>query len=73
MTVTTDMPGMQFYTGNFINGTVTGKGVTYQKHGGFCLETQLYPDTPNQPGFPSCIVEKGKPFKSYTAFTFDIV
>jgi aldose 1-epimerase len=71
MTVTTDMPGMQFYSGNFINGVVTGKGVTYQKHSGFCLETQLYPDTINKPDFPSCIVTKDKPFKTYTAFKFE--
>jgi aldose 1-epimerase len=71
MTVTTDMPGMQFYSGNFINGSVTGKGVTYQKHSGFCLETQFYPDTVNKPNFPSCEVTKDKPFKSFTAFTFE--
>ncbi|MCL2499362.1 MAG: galactose mutarotase [Defluviitaleaceae bacterium] len=70
MTVTTDMPGMQFYSGNFINGSVTGKGITYQKHSGFCLETQLYPDTVNQPGFPSCVVTKDKPFKTFTSFRF---
>jgi aldose 1-epimerase len=71
MTVTTDMPGMQFYSGNFINGSVTGKGVTYQKHSGFCLETQLYPDTINKPNFPSCVVTKDKPFKSFTTFKFE--
>ncbi|MCL2364056.1 MAG: galactose mutarotase [Defluviitaleaceae bacterium] len=70
MTVTTDMPGMQFYSGNFIDGSVTGKGVTYQKHSGFCLETQLYPDTVNHPNFPSCVVEKGKPVRSFTTFAF---
>ncbi|MCL2187894.1 MAG: galactose mutarotase [Defluviitaleaceae bacterium] len=73
MTVTTDMPGMQFYSGNFIDGSVTGKGVTYQKHSGFCLETQLFPDTINQPNFPSCIVEKGKPVTSFTEFKFGTV
>ncbi|MCL2202353.1 MAG: galactose mutarotase [Defluviitaleaceae bacterium] len=71
MTVTTDMPGMQFYSGNFIDGAVTGKGVTYQKHSGFCLETQLYPDTINQPHFPSCVVTPDKPFRSFTAFKFE--
>jgi aldose 1-epimerase len=71
MTVTTDMPGVQLYTGNLINGAVTGKGVTYQRHSGCCLETQLYPDTINHAHFPSCIVEKGKPFVSYTAFKFE--
>lgn len=71
MTVTTDMPGMQLYTGNFINGLVTGKGVTYKRHSGFCLETQLYPDTINHANFPSCVVTRDKPFKSYTAFKFE--
>ena len=73
MTVTTDLPGMQFYTGNFINGSVTGKGIAFQKHSAFCLETQFYPDTPNQPGFPSCVIEKGTPQKSFTTYKFDLV
>ncbi|MCL1883500.1 MAG: galactose mutarotase [Defluviitaleaceae bacterium] len=71
MTVSTNSPGMQFYTGNFIDGTVTGKGVTYQKHSGFCLETQLFPDGINKPNFPSCIVKKGSPQKFYTEFAFE--
>ena len=70
MTVMTDSPGMQLYTGNFIDGTVTGKGVTYQKHSGFCLETQIFPDAINQPEFPSCVVTKGKTQKFYTEFAF---
>jgi len=70
MTLNTNSPGMQFYTGNFIDGTVKGKGVTYQKHSGFCLETQLFPDGINQPDFPSCIVTKGKTQSYYTEFKF---
>jgi aldose 1-epimerase len=71
MTVKTDSPGVQLYTGNFLDGTVKGKeGAVYQKHSAFCLETQFYPDTVNQPNFPSCIVEKGKPQKFYTEFVF---
>jgi len=62
---------MQLYTGNFIDGTVTGKGVAYQKHSGFCLETQLFPDSPNKPNFPSCVVKSGTPQKFYTEFAFD--
>ncbi|MCL1845834.1 MAG: galactose-1-epimerase [Defluviitaleaceae bacterium] len=71
MTVSTNSPGMQFYTGNFLDGTVTGKGVTYKKHSGFCLETQLFPDSINQPNFPSCVVKKGEPQKFYTEFAFE--
>ncbi|MCL2577140.1 MAG: galactose mutarotase [Defluviitaleaceae bacterium] len=70
-TVSTNSPGMQFYTGNFIDGTVSGKGVTYQKHSGFCLETQLFPDSINKPSFPSCVVKKGVPQKFYTEFAFE--
>jgi aldose 1-epimerase len=71
MTVNTDSPGIQLYTGNFLDGTVAGKGgVLHQKHSAFCLETQFYPDSVNQPTFPSCIVEKGKPQKFYTEFIF---
>lgn len=71
MTVNTNSPGMQLYTGNFIDGTVTGKGVTYQRHSGFCLETQFFPDGINKPHFPSCIVKKGTPQKFYTEFAFE--
>ena len=73
MTVSSNSPGMQLYTGNFIDGTVSGKGATYQKHSGFCLETQFFPDSPNHPGFPSCVVTKEKPQAYYTAFAFDVV
>jgi aldose 1-epimerase len=72
MTVRTNSPGMQLYTGNFIDGSVTGKGVAYAKHSGFCLETQLFPDTPNKPNFPSCVVKKDAPQKFYTEFGFKI-
>ena len=71
MTVSTNSPGMQLYTGNFLQGDVSGKGACYGKHSGFCLETQLYPDAINNPGFPSSIVEKGKPQKFYTEFIFE--
>jgi len=53
MDVLTSEPGVQFYTGNFLDGTITGKaGVAYQKHFGFCLETQHFPDSINHPNFP---------------------
>ncbi len=67
--VYTDMPGVQLYTANFIDGTEEGKdGVMLQKHHGFCLETQFYPDTPNQASFPQCTFDKGETFKSLTIF-----
>ena len=71
MTVYTDSPGIQLYTGNMLTGSVTGKGITYNKHSGFCLETQFYPDAVNKPNFPSCVVTKGKPQEFYTEFRFE--
>jgi len=62
----TDQPGVQFYTGNFIpqNDSLTGKdGAVYRKHGGFCLETQKFPDSINQPNFPTCVVRPGDSYK----------
>ena len=70
MTVSTNSPGIQLYTGNFLAGTV-GKGATYNKHSGFCLETQFYPDSINQPNFPSCVVTKDKPQEFYTEFKME--
>jgi len=71
MTVRTDSPGVQFFTGNFLNGTLQGKGgAYYHRHGGFCLETQIFPDAVNHPDFPSCVVEKGKPQTFFTEYHF---
>ena len=72
MTVKTNSPGMQLYTGNFLDGSVQGKGVTYQKHSGFCLETQFYPDAINKPEFPSPIITADKPQEFFTEFVFAI-
>lgn len=67
--VMSDLPGVQLYTGNFLDGTEMGKnGISLGKHYGFCLETQYYPDTPNQPTFPQCTFKKGEAFKSLTIF-----
>lgn len=67
----TTQPGVQLYTANHLNGKVAGiGGVLYPNHGGFCLETQHYPDSVNQPAFPSTILRPGQTFKSATAFTF---
>ncbi len=67
--VYTDLPGVQLYTGNFLNGNVPGKGgMPMIKHAGFCLETQFYPDTPNQPSFPQCTFKAGETYKTTTVF-----
>ena len=61
MEITTTEPGVQFYTGNFLDGTIKGKGGhVYQHRSGFCLETQHFPDSPNQPEFPSTILQAGR-------------
>jgi aldose 1-epimerase len=71
MQVWTTEPGMQFYTGNFLDGTKTGKsGKVYQRRFGFCFETQHYPDSPNQPSFPTTTLRKGQTFKSTTIYRF---
>jgi aldose 1-epimerase len=71
--ITTTEPGIQFYAGNFLDGTLKGKGGQVYKHRtGFCLETQHYPDSPNKPNFPSTILEPGKEYRSKTVFTFGV-
>lgn len=71
--VYTTQPGVQFYTGNFLDGTITGKsGHTYQRRSGFCLETQHYPDSPNHPDFPSTILRPGEEYKTRTIYKFGI-
>ena len=72
--VDTTEPGVQLYTGNFLDGTLRGKnGITYQHRYGFCLETQHYPDSPNQPDFPSTILRPGQIYRTRTAFKFSVV
>ena len=71
MQVWTTEPGMQFYTGNFLDGTLTGKsGKTYPRRSGFCFETQHYPDSPNHPSFPTTTLRKGATYKSTTIYKF---
>jgi aldose 1-epimerase len=71
MEVFTTEPGVQLYTGNFLDGTLTGKGgVVYKQHQAFCLETQHYPDSVNQPKFPSTILEPGKTYTQTTIYKF---
>jgi aldose 1-epimerase len=69
--VETTEPGVQLYTGNYLDGSLQGKaGLAYQKHAGFCLETQHFPDSVNQPGFPSVILRPGDVYNSTTIFRF---
>jgi aldose 1-epimerase len=70
MEVLTTEPGVQFYSGNFLDGTVKGVGGTYHKHYGFCLETQHFPDSVNRPNFPSTILEPGKTYRQTTIYRF---
>jgi len=69
----TDQPGIQLYTGNFLDGTVVGKGgKAYGKHFAFCLETQHFPDSPNHPNFPSTILEPGQTYRTTTVHKFSV-
>jgi aldose 1-epimerase len=69
--VWTTEPGMQFYTGNFLDGSIIGKGgKAYPRRSGFCLETQHFPDSPNQPAFPSTVLEPGREYRSSTVWKF---
>ena len=71
MKVSTTEPGVQFYTGNYLDGTITGKGgKVYQKNFGVCLETQHFPDSPNQPAFPTTVLRPGEIFSSTTVYEF---
>jgi len=73
LTVHTDQPGVQFYTGNFLDGSITGKsGRVYRHRYGFCLETQHFPDSPNQPAFPSTILQPGEAYQTRTVFAFGV-
>jgi len=73
MEVWTTEPGVQFYTGNFLDGTLTGKnGTVYNRRTGFCFETQHYPDSPNQPEFPSTVLRPGETYRSTTEYRFSV-
>jgi len=73
MEVLTTEPGVQFYTGNFLDGSARGKGnKPYNHRYGFCLETQHYPDSPNQPSFPTVLLKPGERFRSTTVYRFSI-
>jgi aldose 1-epimerase len=71
MDVLTTEPGVQFYTGNFLDGKITGKGgKVYAKRAGFCLETQHFPDSPNKPKFPSTVLRPGQRYDTTTVYRF---
>jgi aldose 1-epimerase len=71
MEVATTEPGLQFYTGNFLDGSITGKGgQVYKPRSGFCLETQHFPDSPNKPGFPSTVLKPGQKYRTTTIYKF---
>jgi aldose 1-epimerase len=72
MEVFTTQPGIQFYTGNFLDGTLknTRNGMKYVKHAALCLETQHFPDSPNQPAFPSTILKPGETYQQITVYKF---
>lgn len=71
--VLTSEPGVQLYTGNWLDGSAVGsEGRRFDAHAGVCLETQHYPDAPNQPAFPSAIVRPGHAFRSRTVFAFSV-
>ena len=69
----TTEPGVQFYSANFLDGTITGKqGRVYKRHYAFCLETEHYPDSPNHPSFPSTILRPGQTYRSRTIYKFSV-
>ncbi len=72
MTVKTDLPGVQLYCSGGLGSRRGKAGAEYAQYSGLCLETQLYPDSPNRPEFPSCILKKGDVFKSTTVYKFDV-
>jgi aldose 1-epimerase len=73
MEVYSTEPGVQFYSGNFLDGSITGKnGHVYEHRTGFCLETQHFPNSPNQPDFPSTILRPGETYRSRTVYAFSV-
>jgi len=71
--VFTDEPGIQFYSGNFLDGSLPSKsGGVYQQRTGFCLETQHYPDSPNQKNFPSVVLHPYEKYESQTTFKLSV-
>ncbi|HEX5169670.1 MAG TPA: galactose-1-epimerase, partial [Cyclobacteriaceae bacterium] len=71
-TLTTE-PGVQFYSGNFLDGTlISSNGIPFKKHSGMCLETQHFPDSPNRSSFPSTLLRPGEKYKTTTVYRFSV-
>jgi aldose 1-epimerase len=69
----TTEPGLQFYSGNFLDGSLTGRGgATYERHAGLCLEPQHFPDSPNQPAFPNTVLQPGETYRQTSIFRFSV-
>jgi aldose 1-epimerase len=73
MEVLTTEPGLQFYTGNFLDGTLKGKGRVYTRRSAFCMETQHFPDSPNKPAFPSTVLKPGDTYRTTTVYRFSTI
>ena len=70
--ILTTQPGIQFYNGNFLDGSLVGKrGVAYEKYAGLCLEPQHFPDAPNHPNFPSTVLRPGEEYDEKTVIRFN--
>ncbi len=72
MEVHTTQPAVQFYVGNYLDGSISGGGKAYKKHYGFCLETQHYPDSPNHPDFPTTVLKPGETYHQTTVYKFGV-
>lgn len=72
MEVATTQPAVQFYVGNYLDGSISGGGKPYKKHYAFCLETQHYPDSPNHPDFPTTVLKPGETYKQLTVYKFSV-
>jgi len=73
MEILTTEPGLQFYTGNFLDGTLKGKGRVYTQRSAFCMETQHFPDSPNKPTFPSTVLKPGDTYRTTTVYRFSTI
>jgi aldose 1-epimerase len=71
--ISTTQPGVQFYSGNFLDGSLHGKGRVYEWRSGLCLETQHFPDSPNQPRFPSTVLRPGETYREKTVYRFHAI
>jgi aldose 1-epimerase len=73
MEILSNQPGVQFYTGNFLDGTVTGKaGAIYRQGDGLCFEPQVFPDTPNKPAFGSARLDPGRTYENRIVYRFSV-